>query len=47
MPDGKVELTPAHTAHDIRTLRGALKRPGAPPVSLEDMQHAIEQGRRR
>jgi AbrB family looped-hinge helix DNA binding protein len=45
MPDGKVELTPAHTAPDIRTLRGALKRPGAPPVSLEAMQHAVEQDR--
>lgn len=45
MPDGRVELTPADTAHDIRALRGALKRPDALPVSLEDMHRAIENGR--
>lgn len=43
----KVELAPAGTAHDLRSLRGRLRRPGQPPVSLQAMQQAIETGRGR
>jgi hypothetical protein len=34
-------------ARDFRRLRGALKRPGQPAVSLEQMRDAIDTGRRR
>ena len=44
MPDGRVELTPAAANPDIRSLRGALRRPGQRRVSLEEMQAAIEAG---
>jgi hypothetical protein len=42
LPDGRVELTPAETNPDIRSLRGALHRPGQRRVSIEEMQEAIE-----
>ena len=42
--DGRVELVAAATRGDIKGLRGALQRPGRRPVSLEEMQQAIEAG---
>jgi AbrB family looped-hinge helix DNA binding protein len=42
LPDGRVELMPAGAQHDIRKLRGRLRRPGRRTVSLEEMQEAIE-----
>jgi len=47
LPDGRVELSPAETNPDIRSLRGALHRPGQRRVSIEDMQAAIESGDRK
>ena len=44
LPGGKVEILPASTGHDIRAVRGRLRRPGQAPVSLEAMQDAIEAG---
>jgi len=41
LPGGRVALAPIVAAHDIRQLRGALRRKGQ-PVSLKDMQKAIE-----
>lgn len=43
---GKVELAPP-AARDFNRLRGALKRPGQPVVTLEQMRDAIGTGRRR
>jgi len=45
--DGRVELAPASAGHDIAHARGLLRRPGRLPVSLQDMQEAIEAGRTR
>lgn len=45
--DGRVELVPAAAIHDLRSLRGRLRRAGQPPVSLQAMQQAIEAGRAR
>lgn len=45
--DGRVELLPSASGHDLRSLRGRLRRPGKPPVSLQAMQQAIEAGRAR
>jgi bifunctional DNA-binding transcriptional regulator/antitoxin component of YhaV-PrlF toxin-antitoxin module len=42
LSDGRVELVPAETRPDIRSLRGALRRPGQRSVSIEEMQAAIE-----
>ena len=42
LPDGRVELVPAETRPDICSLRGALRRPNQTPVSIEEMQAAIE-----
>jgi AbrB family looped-hinge helix DNA binding protein len=42
LPSGRVALAPAVAAHDIRQLRGALRRKGRRPVTLKDMQKAIE-----
>lgn len=42
--DGRVELAPAEARRDIAALRGILHRPGQGPVSIEDMQVAIEEG---
>ena len=47
LPSGRVELVPAATRDDIRSLRGALRRPGRRPVTLREIQEAIEGGRRR
>jgi bifunctional DNA-binding transcriptional regulator/antitoxin component of YhaV-PrlF toxin-antitoxin module len=46
LPDGRVALAPTGTVRDIRDLRGVLRRPGRRPVSLKQMQDAIESGRR-
>ena len=46
LPDGRVELSSAAAASDLSGLRGALRRPGQRPVSLREMQDAIEAGRR-
>jgi AbrB family looped-hinge helix DNA binding protein len=45
--DGRVELAPAASGHDLRSLRGRLRRAGQQPVSLREMQEAIEAGRGR
>jgi bifunctional DNA-binding transcriptional regulator/antitoxin component of YhaV-PrlF toxin-antitoxin module len=42
LPGGRAVLAPAVGAHDIRLLRGALRRKGRRRVSLKDMQKAIE-----
>jgi bifunctional DNA-binding transcriptional regulator/antitoxin component of YhaV-PrlF toxin-antitoxin module len=46
LPDGRVELVRAEAGHDITCVRGALRRPGQRPVSLQEMQEAIEAGDR-
>jgi len=43
LENGRIELVAA-ACDDIRDLRGALRRPGQWPVSLEEMQEAIEAG---
>jgi AbrB family looped-hinge helix DNA binding protein len=45
--DGRVELVPSAAGHDLRSLRGRLRRAGQAPVSLQAMQQAIEAGRSR
>jgi bifunctional DNA-binding transcriptional regulator/antitoxin component of YhaV-PrlF toxin-antitoxin module len=46
LPGARVALAPAAAARDIRDLRGVLRRTGRRPVSLRQMQKAIEsQGR--
>jgi hypothetical protein len=46
LDNGRVELlaVAARAREDIRNLLGALRRPGRRPVSLEEMQEAIEAG---
>ena len=44
LPNGRVELNPAEAQPGIRRLRGILRRQGQKPVSLEEMQDAIEVG---
>jgi len=44
LEDGRVELVAAAARDDIQSLRGALRRAGQRPVSLEEMQEAIEAG---
>ena len=44
LENGRVELAASAAGDDIRCLRGALRRPGQQPVSLEEMQEAIEAG---
>jgi bifunctional DNA-binding transcriptional regulator/antitoxin component of YhaV-PrlF toxin-antitoxin module len=46
LPDGRVELVAAAACGDIGRLRGMLRRSGQRPISLEEMQDAIEAGRR-
>lgn len=46
LPDGRVELVPAAAGHDLRSARGLLRRRGQRPISLGEMQDAIEAGRR-
>ena len=43
LENGRIELVAA-ACDDIKNLRGALRRPGQRPVSLEEMQEAIEAG---
>lgn len=47
LPQGKVELSAPSRSANIRSMRGILRRPGQRAASLEDMQRAIEGGRRR
>jgi AbrB family looped-hinge helix DNA binding protein len=42
LPGGRVALEPAVATHEIRQLCGVLRRPGRRPVSLKEMQGAIE-----
>src|SRR5271165_4998075 len=44
LPGGKAELTSIEAGHDLASLLGVLHRPGRSPVSLEEMQDAIESG---
>ncbi len=44
LPDGRVELTPTSRGHTLASLYGALHRPGQRPITLEEMQEAIETG---
>jgi bifunctional DNA-binding transcriptional regulator/antitoxin component of YhaV-PrlF toxin-antitoxin module len=44
MENGRIELVAAAACEDIKSLRGALRRSGQRPVSLEEMQDAIEAG---
>jgi hypothetical protein len=44
LENGQVELVAATARDDIKSLRGALRRSGQRPVSLEEMQEAIEAG---
>ena len=44
LADGRVELIAASARDDIESLRGALQRAGQRPISLEEMQEAIEAG---
>ena len=46
MAGGKMQLAQA-PADDIRQLRGVLRRPGQPAISLEQMREAIGSGRQR
>ena len=41
LENGRVELVAAAVCDDIKSLRGALRRRGQQPVSLEEMQEAI------
>jgi hypothetical protein len=47
LENGRIELVAAAARGDVRGLRGALRRPGQRPVSLEEMQEAIEAGHGR
>jgi bifunctional DNA-binding transcriptional regulator/antitoxin component of YhaV-PrlF toxin-antitoxin module len=44
LENGRIELVAAAVRDDIKSLRGALRRSGQRPVSLEEMQEAIEAG---
>ena len=44
LENGRIELAAAAVRDDIKSLRGALRRSGQQPVSLEEMQEAIEAG---
>ena len=44
LENGRIELVAAAARDDIKSLRGALRRPGQRPVSMEEMQEAIEAG---
>jgi len=46
LPDGRIELAPASVGHDLRSVRGLLRRRGQRPISLREMQDGIEAGRR-
>ena len=42
LENGRIELVATTARDDIKTLRGALRRPGQRPVLLDEMQEAIE-----
>jgi len=44
LPNGRVEIAPASDGPKLSNLRGILKREGQRPLSLEEMQDAIEAG---
>jgi bifunctional DNA-binding transcriptional regulator/antitoxin component of YhaV-PrlF toxin-antitoxin module len=44
LENGRIELVAAAARDDIRDVRGALRRSEQRPVSLEEMQEAIESG---
>ena len=44
LEDGRVELVATAARDDIKSLRGTLRRAGQRPVSLDEMQEAIEAG---
>jgi hypothetical protein len=44
LENGRVELVAAAAGDTIKGLRGALRRPGQQPISLQEMQEAIEAG---
>src|SRR5271166_1743393 len=46
LPDARVELASASAGHDLQSVRGLLRRRGQRPATLQDMQDAIEGGRR-
>jgi AbrB family looped-hinge helix DNA binding protein len=46
LPDGRIELVATSAGHDLRNVRGLLRRRRQRPVSLEEMRDAIESGRR-
>ncbi len=46
LPEGRVELASASAGHDLRDVRGMLRRRRQRPVSLNEMRDAIEAGRR-
>ena len=43
-PDGRAELLPLRARPEIKSVRGILKRTGQRPVTIEEMQQAIEEG---
>ena len=47
LPDGRVELAPAASGHDLRSLQGILRRRRQRRISFAEMQDAIEVGRGR
>ncbi|MEQ9330573.1 AbrB/MazE/SpoVT family DNA-binding domain-containing protein [Thalassobaculum sp.] len=47
LSDGRIELRQADTRPPLSRLMGVLRRPGQRPVTIEEMQDAIEQGRDR
>ena len=44
LENGRIELVAAAARDNIKSLRGAMRRPGQRPVSLDEMQQAIEAG---
>jgi hypothetical protein len=44
--DGRIELVATSAGHDLRDIRGLLRRRRQRPVSLEEMRDAIGPGRR-
>jgi len=46
LENGRIELVAAAASENIKSLRGALRRSGQRPVSLEEMREAIEMGDR-
>jgi hypothetical protein len=44
LENGRIELVAAAVRDGIKSLRGALRRSGQRPVSLDEMQEAIEAG---